>query len=843
MLHSLDVAAVAHQLLQSETWLLPQLKRMLGWETNGLQFLLTWLISLHDLGKFADIFQHQQPRLRALHLDRRTPPCTARTRHDLISGCIFQQKLVSLIKKEGWFKPSPMSPGRPKLNWLLSLGYAIAGHHGLPLSCDTLSLETVMPFPQDREAAIEFARRSFKLLMPEDFSLPDPLPKDSKIKRASWLVAGLTVLADWLGSGTQWFQYAGGEHELKELLNQPDPLQHYWTTRALPAAQKALEESNVLPACPTRLTGLQDLFPQLREPTPLQTLAQQLPLQDGPQLFFMEETTGGGKTEAALLLASRLLAAGQGRAIFFALPTMATANTLYKRLSTCYSRLFETPASLRLSHGAALHHTMYQQSIATRPTSGSVRLEPLTEQMLYESPLLDNTGILPEMRLSKSIQEDRDTASVWCSQWLADSRKKSLLASLGVGTLDQALLGVLPSKHQSLRLYGLSRSVLIVDEVHAYDAYTNELLKCLLKFHVTLGGSAILISATLPARLKKELHESWREALAGSPHEQSSSGPGNEAPPANRPLLTHCYSGGSTAYPFETRTSQKRNMHIHMSHREEEVIQYLTEQVEQGACACWIRNTVDDAREGYERLRARGLQQVQLFHARFALGDRLRHEETVLQRFGPDSGPAERRGWLLVATQIVEQSLDLDFDVMVTDLAPLELIIQRAGRLHRHLRTLQGTRMLTPEIQPSPPRPAPVLWIHGPPPLHDASADWYRAYFPGASWVYADHAQLWKTAELLRHRRSFHVPEDTWIVLEQLYGDDSPHVPPALKQSQQKVETEQNRQESIALQNRLNLDMGYEKVAARTEEDATQTRLADPTLTVRLIRRDGARLW
>ncbi|WP_419602660.1 DEAD/DEAH box helicase, partial [Thiolapillus sp.] len=211
-------------------------------------------------------------------------------------------------------------------------------------------------------------------------------------------------------------------------------------------------------------------------PTPLQQACLDLPIGTEPQLFILEDVTGSGKTEAALILAARLMAAGQAQGLYIGLPTMATANAMYDRMSTVYERLYrpgEPRPSLILSHSARHLSESFQQSLLAAQASAT------------------HYG-------------EEESIVAQCNRWLADNRKKALLADVGIGTIDQALLAVMPARHQSLRLLGLVGKVLILDEVHAYHAYTSEPLKRLIRFHAALGGSVILLSATLTRKQRTD---------------------------------------------------------------------------------------------------------------------------------------------------------------------------------------------------------------------------------------------------------------------------------------------------------------------------------------------------
>jgi CRISPR-associated endonuclease/helicase Cas3 len=221
-------------------------------------------------------------------------------------------------------------------------------------------------------------------------------------------------------------------------------------------------------------------------PSPVQRWAEEVALPKGPALTLVEEATGGGKTEAALVLAHRLMADGRAQGLYVALPTMATANAMFERVKEACGRLFaegERP-SLVLAHGRAELHEGFRD-------------------------LWVPVGSHP----SDDPEDERDGSGAAAPAWLADSRKKAFLADLGVGTIDQALLAVLTAKHQSLRLLGLASKVLIVDEAHAYDAYMQEELKRLLEFQAALGGSAIVLSATLPQATRRDLAASFAKGL------------------------------------------------------------------------------------------------------------------------------------------------------------------------------------------------------------------------------------------------------------------------------------------------------------------------------------------
>jgi CRISPR-associated endonuclease/helicase Cas3 len=373
---------------------------------------------------------------------------------------------------------------------------------------------------------------------------------------------------------------------------------------------------------------------------------------------------------------------------------------MYARLGNAYRRLFsdEASPSLVLAHSRRGLHEGFASSI----------LEPAADPR------------------GDSIAPADQPAGAQCAAWIADDRRKAFLAEIGVGTIDQAIMAVLPTRHAPLRLLGLSRQVLIVDEAHAYDAYVGEELRQLLAFHAALGGSAIVLSATLTAAQRADLQGAFLGGI------------GVEADPDGAeayPLVTTTAASGIVAEPCRLAPDLERRVAVERMATSAAVIEAVTAASRAGAAVAWVRNSVDDAIEARAALAAMGIEAM-LFHARFAIGDRQDIEAEVLGRFGRHSGPEQRLGRVVVATQVIEQSLDLDFDLIVTDLAPADLVIQRAGRLWRHDR---GAR----------PIPGPRLLLLSPEPVDEPPPDWLGPELRRTGFVYPDHALLWRSARAL----------------------------------------------------------------------------------------------
>jgi CRISPR-associated endonuclease/helicase Cas3 len=219
------------------------------------------------------------------------------------------------------------------------------------------------------------------------------------------------------------------------------------------------------------------------------------------------------------------------------------------------------------------------------------------------------------------------------------------------------------------------------------------------------------------------------------------------------------------------------------------------------------------------------------------MGDRLKIERAVLQKFGKESTHDDRNGQLVIATQVIEQSLDIDFDFLVSDLAPIDLLIQRVGRQRRHARNTEGMPSLQEERGPV------ELWVHSPLPDKDCKENWYSAFFPGAAFVYEDHARLWLTAFYLSQHPTIEVPRDLREAVEFVYAEDNEHIPPVFERKSNKVEGKQKAAAVSAKMNTLILEDGYSISGGQWEDDIyVPTRLGDLSVSLRLAKWDGKNL-
>ncbi|WP_214109293.1 CRISPR-associated helicase Cas3', partial [Acrocarpospora catenulata] len=263
-----------------------------------------------------------------------------------------------------------------------------------------------------------------------------------------------------------------------------------------------------------------------------------------------------------------------------------------------------------------------------------------------------------------------------------------LLANLAVGTIDQALLSVLRGRHNVLRMLGLAGKVLVIDEVHAYDAYMQGLLKVLLQWLGSLKVPVVLLSATLPVGTGQRLAKAY---LAGAGCEDV------QVPEVTYPGWLYVSPKMSESIPVQSRERtlhvESRNVLVGPDRRPDRTAvlrEVLEPLVREGGCAAVICNTVGEAQRTYLALKAwldeqRGPSPViRLLHSRFPAYRREEITQEAVRWFGKDAGGARPTAAILVATQVIEQSLDLDFDLVVSDLAPIALLLQRAGRCQRH---------------------------------------------------------------------------------------------------------------------------------------------------------------
>lgn len=465
--------------------------------------------------------------------------------------------------------------------------------------------------------------------------------------------------------------------------------------KALKQAETALQQTGILSKI--QGAGFQYLFPSY-QPQGIQTLLNDLPVEAG--LTLVESDTGSGKTEFALAYASYLINDKLADGIVFALPTQATANGLFERIGSAAEKLF-SDANTTLAHSKSKY--------------------------LYP----DENGFLHQ------------------------SNKRAFLGSMSVATIDQILMGVLNIKHQFIRSFGTRKSVLIIDEVHSFDAYMVGLIEQVLTGQHQAFSSVILLSATLPRPLKTQLLKSYHGECLSNDY----------------PLITHInLQNESSVFTLPvTKEIQEKMIKSQLWQSDEQLpnveqCQQLINWATSGAMVAVICNTVGDAQKLYVQLCQLTDFTIDIFHARYTVADRMRLEKQVLSKYGKKS---KRNGGLLIATQVIEQSLDLDFDVLVSQIAPIEFLMQRMGRLWRHKRTNEQTELaLRSKVIDSP------LFITLVPSLSQVESDWKNGY-SGSGFVYKNIRALYRTQQYLLHIDSLIFPHCYRDAIDKIYQQEA----------------------------------------------------------------------
>ncbi|MFN3547103.1 MAG: CRISPR-associated helicase Cas3' [Mesorhizobium sp.] len=774
--HLLDVAACALRFLESNPARLAREAQLSGFAPNKHARFCALAAALHDLGKISKSFQFGRPELWPREaLD----PCPAS-----MAGSVRHWEATALLLNAHDVKAAlgPIFGAEGIPTMLVS---AIAGHHGVA-PCDrhvNAQGDAAARHAEIGPKCVAVAAALTTELASLFVDLRD-LDETVDPKGLSFALNGLITLADWVGSDEIFFEF----------LDPAIPLVDYWAL-ALQRADSALASKGLLPARPVGSPSLRRLSGHVGDPRPMQTLAETIPVLNEPQIIVIEDGTGSGKTEAALLLANRMMAAGLGEGLFVALPTMATANAMHGRLEAALGGLFDGNPSLVLAHSKA--------------------------------------GIARQLEhLVAAGKDDQDQAGVrsWFNAWIADSRKLAFFASAGAGTIDQAFLSILPKKHLTMRQYALAGRILVVDEAHACDAYMGEELKTLAEMHARLGGSMIVLSATLGRSVRSGLIESF--ALGRGVSSRSMGALREQVQSQAYPLLTRWSLGnGVEEVSVESDPALARSVDIARVETRADVVRLALDAAGRGAAVAIICNAVDPAIETFEALLAAGHDpsRCHLFHARFTVEDRLGIEEKVQTWFGRDSDERERAGRILVATQVIEQSLDVDFDLIVSDLAPADLIVQRAGRLWRHQRSNR-------------PLHRPVLHMLTPDPGTADNPKWLEATLGPASFVYDMPGVMWRTARDLLAKGRLDTPGDLRRLIETAYDVREDDLPTALRPGHAASVGKGYAQKSQAKRNAITPANGYIDLTAPSADEEIGTRLGEKSLTIRLGRRDGGML-
>ncbi len=820
--HLLDVAAVAQCMWEQvlSPWSRRQIATELQIDESDVGRWVAFWAGTHDIGKCSPAFQQQHGpgKARLRELGYRFYTAADRAPH----GTISARALCDDLLPEFGLAP-PLAT---------RVAQIVGGHHGLFPSA--LQIRAVAPSAMGKgrwkQARAELTRHLAGAVQLLHERSPAQIDNASAL-----LLAGLISVADWIGSDTEYFPYAAIDGDAPLPVELSAFVAEY-TVRAQSNAQQALQRLGWLGwTPPTHPAAFTTLFPWITEPNDMQdTLIDRAGAIKEPSLFIVEAPMGEGKTEGAMYLADCWSATFGERGCYFALPTTATSDQMFNRVHDYLLRRYPSDVvNLQLLHGRSALSAEFTE------------LQCNGERLFTPSEIdLDGgAGTLP---------------GVVATEWFT-YRKRGLLAPFGVGTVDQGLLGILQTRHVFVRLFGMAHKTVIIDEVHAYDVYMTTLLERLLQWLAALGSSVVLLSATLPASRQQRLLDAYLRG-AGQTHVLR---------PENKsyPRVTWVSSADAGCATVETsRRSQKA---VHLDWIDGELPngqggifplgERLREVLRAGGCAAVICNTVNRAQAVYRALKPYflavaddGEPELDLFHARFLYDQRDRRTRRAMRRFGKPGGsvaaedgterPVRRpQRAVLVATQVIEQSLDLDFDLMVSDHAPVDLLLQRAGRLHRHQR------------QRPAPLEQPYLWLACP----EEVIDEVPRFDGGTAAIYDAHILL-RSWLALRDRSTIDIPGEVEYLVEFVYGDQpcsdsaTEHLRQEWHTTQQELVQLQEKHESFGQRvcipspkapgnvlEHFNLQLEEESPESHRSIQA-QTRLGDPSVDVVLL---TAREW
>ncbi len=692
--HLIDVGQVAKQLWENVLGasFRAHIATLLGLNEEEAGRLCAFLAALHDLGKAGPVYQ---AKYAPDWLKKKLGKMGLNVRDTNLLTVPTQHAAHGTVT--AWALPKLLQEyGGFDPHSAQKIALTLGGHHGV--------WEKPSKLIRDSDAW-DSCRRDLYWELRGVFQPPrwrENLPQEA-LNTFCMLLLGLTSVADWIGSRENHFPF------VEEVL----PTRVYAEISADQAAN-ALKDLGWLGWQPTGETRtFEQLFAYL---DPSKTIKPHLVQQEVidaardrqlPALLILENVTGGGKTEVATYLADNWLQRTHGRGFYVAMPTQATSNQMHDRMTRFlehrYSKML---VNVPLVHGQAAYDARMQNIALHRV-------------------------------------ED-DSQGVAALNWFTEQRKRTLLAPFGVGTVDQTLLSILQTRHFFVRLFALSHKVVIFDEVHAYDTFMSTLFDRLLGWLRAVGTSVIILSATLPQATRRRLVAAYSSV---EPPDITDFYPALTLASADQPAKT-----------IQLTAPDDVSLNIAWKSLPDPsaIAAFAFEQVKEGGCMAIICNTVTEAQEIFKVIwheRAQHFIEAEdliLFHARFPPAWRTQIEEAILGKFSK-RGKRPKRA-IVVATQVIEQSLDLDFDIMLSALAPIDLLIQRAGRLHRHDRGERRHPRCLSLIQPSLQEGLPDFGTH--------------------EYVYARYVLL-RTYLALHERTAVTLPKETVQLIESVYGEEA----------------------------------------------------------------------
>lgn len=669
---------------------------------EDVQKLVGFLGFFHDFGKATPAFQYKQSFPRNKDLDEDITEKLRRAGFSSISMDNYR------VRKS----PHPIA-GEALLESLglnESIGSIIGGHHGLPPKRDFTSKQlnsyASNLWGRDTDTKIQdewksvqnnLFRYGLALCGYDDIKdIPEvTLPQ-------AVILEGMLIMADWLASSEKLTNYS--DISLFPLISLEEDFDSVHLKDRYQHAIQNWELSDRW--MPEKISSIMEQY-RLRfnfVPRPVQKEMSEIISQStDPGLIIIEAPTGIGKTELALTAAEQL-AFKQGKTgLYMGLPTQATTNAMFSRVKHWLDSMAKEQAAhpdIKLLQGKAKFNKSYTN--------------------------------LP---YAENIYDDTD-GDVVINSWFAG--KKSSLSHFAVGTIDNLLLTALKQKHLFLRHLGFSDKVVIIDELHAYDSYMSSYLEKAIKWLGAYHVPVIALSATLPKKKRNDLLKAYLKGKYGSIKIKAND---NWEDNEGYPLLS-ILDGNKLEQvsDFSIANDENRTINVvRFNGNEEEIINKAVAEIEDGGIAGIVVNTVKRAQD-LARLVPENIE-VLLLHSAYLAPEREKIEERLQAKIG--KGATRPKKMIVIGTQVLEQSLDIDFDVLFTDIAPVDLIIQRIGRLHRH------------KISRPMHLAKPTVYITG-----------INSYGKGNEFIYEKYL-LMKTDHFLTHK--INIPNDVSPLVQKVY--------------------------------------------------------------------------
>jgi len=641
--HLEDTRNIAGQLW--EHWLSPGQRRIIldsinsQDESDGKNLAL-FSASIHDIGKGIPAFQTQKGYQNSDDLDQ------------LLVEKLEGNGFKGILSKLGKNLPDRnKSPHALASQFILTeygvkedIASIIGGHHGKPIDDENFyeKQKGYLTNYYQEEKDFKGVDKKWKEAQKEIldwalnincYEIVQDLPSVSQPGQI--ILSGLVIMADWIASNEDYFPLV--DLDIYRVCNQMERLSKGWESWFITKPIEVKYRSNIVEQYKDRFNfeprNVQEIFSVVIEST------------DNPGIFILEAPMGLGKTEAALIGAEQLAYKTGKSGIFFGLPTQATSDGMFPRFKSWLDTIREEEnenISVKLTHGRSSLNKDYTS-------------------------------------LAKNINVDEDAEStIITNQWFA-GRKTAMLDDFVIGTVDHMLLAALKQRHLVLRHLGLSKKVVVIDEVHAYDVYMSQYLEKAIEWMGAYNVPVILLSATLPTQNRGKLSKAYLKGRGLRMKNIKSPTKGLDT--TAYPLIT--YTDGDEIFQVDD-FEYIENKPINIIGLDKEYLYIKLEEFlsSQGIVGI-IVNTVKSAQEIAEKCSELfGEDLVLLLHSNFIATERVNKEKELLNMIGKDAKRPEKK--IIIGTQVIEQSLDIDFDLLISELAPMDLLIQRIGRLHRH---------------------------------------------------------------------------------------------------------------------------------------------------------------